>query len=138
MASAPLLDTNILIRHITNDHLTQTPLATAYLGRIERGEIEARITDTVVFETVFLLERFYRIPRPDIRDHLVYLLELPAIRYPGRRRVRETFDLYVSRPSLSFADCLHAVLVMRQGLGGIVSFDRGFDRVPGLTRLEPS
>ncbi len=92
----------------------------------------------VVFETVFVLERFYQMPRADIHDHLVPLLELPAIRYSGRRRVREFFDLYVNRPALSFADCLHAVLVMRQGLAGIVSFDRGFDRVPGLNRLEPT
>lgn len=138
MASAPLLDTNVLIRHVTRDNSTLSPLATAYFGRIERGEIEARITDTVVLETVYVLESVYKIPRPDIRDQLVYLLELPAIRYAGRRRVHEIFDLYVNRPSLSFADCLHAVLVMRQGLGGIVSFDRGFDRIPGLTRIEPS
>lgn len=137
MASVPLLDTNVIVRHITQDHETQSPLATAYLGRIGRGEIEARITDTVVFETVFLLERFYRIPRPDIRDQLVNLLELPSIRYAGRKRIREIFDLYVTRPALSFADCLHAVVVLRQGLSGIVSFDRGFDRVPGLVCIEP-
>jgi predicted nucleic acid-binding protein len=138
VARAPLLDTNVLIRHVTRDNLILSPLATAYFGRIERGEVEARITDTVVLETVYVLESVYKVPRPDIRDQLVYLLELPAIRYPGRKRVREIFDLYVNRPSLSFADCLHAVLVIRQGLGGIVSFDRGFDRVPGLTRFEPS
>ena len=138
MASAPLLDTNILIRHVTNDDPTLSPRATAYLKKIERGEIEARITDTVVFETVFVLQSFYRIPRPDIRDHLLPLLELPALRYVGKRRIREIFDLYVNRPSLSFADCLHAVLVMRQGFSGIVSFDRGLDRVPGLVRVEPA
>jgi predicted nucleic acid-binding protein len=108
------------------------------LKRLEAREIEARITDTVVFETVFVLQSFYRHTREDIRDELLPLIELPALRYPGKRRIREIFDLYVNRPSLSFADCLHAVLVMRQGLAGIVSFDRGFDRVPGLVRVEPA
>jgi predicted nucleic acid-binding protein len=138
MASVPLLDTNVLIRHIANDDVMLSPRATAYLKRIERGEIEARIADTVVFETVFTLQSFYRHSREDIRDELLPLLELPALRYPGKRRAREVFDLYVIRPSLSFADCLHAVLVMRQGLAGIVSFDRGLDRVPGLVRVEPA
>ena len=138
MAGAPLLDTNVLIRHFMTDSPTLSPLATAYLRRIERGEIEARITDTVVFETVYVLESVYRVPRPDIRDHLLSVLDLGAIRYSGRRRVHEIFDLYVNRPSLSFADCLHAVLVMRQEFSGIVSFDRGLDRVPGLVRVEPA
>ena len=138
MPSAPLLDTNVLIRHLTTDDPTHSPLATACLRRIERGEIEARITDTVVFETVFTLQSFYRFPRSVIRDLLVPILELPAIRYVGRRRVHEIFDLYVNQPLLSFADCLHAVLVMRQGISGIVSFDRGLDRVPGLVRVEPA
>jgi predicted nucleic acid-binding protein len=138
VAAPPLLDTNILVRHLTRDNPTLSPKATSYLGRIERGEIAASITDTVVFEAVFVLESVYKIPRTDIRDQVVPILEMQALRYPGKRRIREIFDLYVNRPALSFADCFHAVLVMRQGLAGIVSFDRGLDRVPGLVRVEPA
>ena len=53
------LDTNILLRHLLQDHPEQSPRATAYLARIEEGELRARIADAVIFETVFALQRHY-------------------------------------------------------------------------------
>ena len=47
------------------------------------------------------------------------------------------FDFWVSQPGLSFADCYHAVLVERLKLPAIISFGRGFDRLPTITRREP-
>lgn len=38
---------------------------------------------------------------------------------------------------VSFADAFHAVVVEQSKLDQIVSFDRGLDRVPGVTRIEP-
>jgi predicted nucleic acid-binding protein len=64
------------------------------------------------------------------------LLELPGIGLPGKRWLRTVFDLYVQL-NLSFGDAYHAVLMQRLGLTRIVSFDRGLDRVPGITRVEP-
>jgi len=38
---------------------------------------------------------------------------------------------------LDFDDCLSVEHVKRQGLAGIYSYDRDFDRIPGARRLEP-
>jgi predicted nucleic acid-binding protein len=46
-------------------------------------------------------------------------------------------DLYVNL-NLSFADAYYAVLMERLHLTEIVTFDKEFDRVPGITRVEPS
>ena len=132
----PFLDTNILLRHLTQDHPAHSRRATAYLARIERGELQVRTADTVIFETVFTLQRFYRQPREAIRDALLPLLELPGIVLPGKRRFRRVFDLYIER-NLSFADAYHAVLMEHLKLTEIATFDRGFDRAPGIRRIEP-
>jgi predicted nucleic acid-binding protein len=95
-----------------------------------------RITETVVFETVFTLQSFYRQPRTAIRDSLLPLINLEGIVLPGKRLVGRAFDLYVST-NLSFADAYHAAFAERLRSRQIVSFDRGFDRVPGLQRIEP-
>ena len=34
-------------------------------------------------------------------------------------------------------DALHAAVALTHGLGAICSYDRDFDRIPGITRLEP-
>ena len=130
------VDTNIFVRHLTGDDPDQSPRATAYLRRVEKGELRVYTNDTVVFETAFTLERHYKQPKDKIRDAFLPLLELPSIILPGKRSLRKVFDLYVSL-NLPFADAYHAVHMQRNKLTHIVSFDGHFDRVPGLQRLEP-
>jgi uncharacterized protein len=134
--SLPLVDTNVFLRHIVGDHPDQSPRATAFFERIERGEVRVRVADTVIFETVFTLQKFYRIARPDIRDALLALIDLPGVMLPGKQRLRRAFDYYVTY-NLAFADAYHAVLVESLKLPEVVSFDRGYDRIPGLRRVEP-
>ena len=137
MAAPPFLNTNILLRHLTQDEPTLSPRATALLERIEAHELTVRTTATVVFETVYTLQRFYRMPRPLIRELVWPILRLRSVRLRGKRRFRRTFDLYVSLPRLSFADCYHVAYMESQDLSELISFDQDFDRVPTITRREP-
>jgi predicted nucleic acid-binding protein len=132
----PFLDTNILLRHLTADHPDHSRRATTYLGRIEAGELQVRTSELVIFETVFTLQRFYGQPRAAIRDALLPLIELPGIILPGKRRFRKVFALYVD-VNLPFADAYHAVLMQSLKLDSIVTFDRDFDRVAAIQRIEP-
>ena len=113
------LDTHILLRHLLQDHPNQSPRSTKYLARIERGEIKVRITDTIIFEVVFTLQRQYKQPKAAIRDHLLPLIELPGVTLPGKDRFHKAFDLYVDM-NISFADAYHAVMMKQLGLEKIV------------------
>jgi predicted nucleic acid-binding protein len=137
MPDLPFLNTNIVLRHLTQDHRDLSPRATALMRRIARGELAVRTADTVIFETAYTLQRFYRIPREDIRGALMDLLALPGIRLANKRRYARVFDLYVSLRALSFADCFHVALMETTGLTELLSFDRDIDRVPTITRKEP-
>ncbi len=132
----PFLDTNVLLRHLLQDHADHSPRATAFLRRVEQGDLRVRTSDTVIFEAVFTLQRHYGVPRAAIRENLLLLLQLPGIVLPGKRRFDRAFDYYVDL-NLSFADGYHAALMNDLQLDEIVSFDRGLDRVPGIRRVEP-
>jgi predicted nucleic acid-binding protein len=136
VAALPFLDTNVLLRHLLQDDPAQSPRSTAFLAKIEGGDARVRIADTVVFETVFTLQRQYHVPKGEIREKVLALIELPGVLLPGKRRLREVFDLYVDL-NVSFIDAYHAVLMKGLGLDEIASFDRGIDRIPGLHRFEP-
>lgn len=131
------LDTNVLLRHILADHPEQSARATVLIEQIERGDRAVRIADTVVFEAVFTLERFYRVPRSTIRDALLPILELPGIVLAGKRRFRDVFALYLANAGLSFADCYHLILTRDHRLPVVLSFDQKMNRLPGVTRQEP-
>ena len=130
------LDTNILLRHLLADHPDHSPRATNLLRRVERGELRVRIADFVVLETVFTLERTYKRSKADIAAALAPLIVLPGILLAGKRNVQVAFDLY-ARLRLPFADAYYAALMQRRGIQEIISFDKDFDRIPGITRREP-
>jgi predicted nucleic acid-binding protein len=129
------LDTNILLRHLLQDDPLHSPKASAFLKRIEESSVKVRTADTVIFETVFTLQKVYRQPKAAIRDALLPLLALPGIVLPHKRQYRKVFSLYVEK-NLPFADAYHAVLMEQLHLTEIVTFDTDFDRIEGITRVK--
>ncbi len=132
----PFLDTNVPVRHFTQDNPAQSPRASAYLEQIEDGNIRVHVEPTVIFETVYLLEKQYKIPRTVVHDGVLALLDLPGIVMPGKKRIRDTFALYIER-NLPFADAYHIAVMHAEGLHEIITFDREFDRIAGIHRSEP-
>lgn len=136
MAALSFLNTNVVLRHLTQDSATLSPRATALIRRIEAGELVVRTTDTIVFEKVFTLQGFYGLPRHHIEAIFTPLLRLRSSRIAGKRRYQRTFELYVRFLALSFADCDHAAYMESQGLTDLISFNRDMDRVTTITRKE--
>ena len=137
--SPRFLDANIFLRHLLNDHPTQSPACLALFHAIERGQISAWTSDLVISEVVFVLasKRFHNIPRHEIRATLGPLIELPSIKLANKRAYRRVFDLFVAVPSLSYVDAHTAALIERRGETELYSYDVEFDRLPSITRLEP-
>jgi predicted nucleic acid-binding protein len=127
---------DVILRHLLGDHPDHSPKATAYLRRIERRELQARLPLIVVFETVYTLQSFYRVPKDQIRSLLLPLLRLPGIVLAGKQRFRNVFALYVER-NIPFPDAYIAVEMARRDETEIISFDEDFDKLPGITRTEP-
>jgi predicted nucleic acid-binding protein len=131
----PFLDTNILVNHLLQEQAEHGARATAILERIEAGELSVRTSDLVVFETVFTLQRAYRIPRERIAAGILSILQMKGVLLPSKSNYRRVFNLYVST-NIGFADCYHAMLMERLGINEVFSFDRDFDKLPGLSRRE--
>jgi predicted nucleic acid-binding protein len=46
-------------------------------------------------------------------------------------------DVLSNHPTIAPRDAIHAAVVLAHGLEGIISTDRGFDSIPGVTRFDP-
>lgn len=136
MPPLAFLDTNVILRHLLGDHKEHSARATAFIERVERGEVRAYTSDAVVSEVVFTLERTYDQPKRLIRKGLQEFLSLPGIVLPGKQRIQRVLDLYVNR-NLPYLDAHHVVLMEQLGLTEIISFDRHFGRILGIRRTEP-
>ena len=132
------LDSNIFIRHLTNDHPTHSPACFALIQAIEQGRIHAWTSDIVISEVVFVLSsrNLYNLGRETIRDLVLPLINLPGIKLPNKRMYRRVFDLYTSLP-IDYADAYNAALMEDRRQPELYSYDTDFDRIAGLRRLEP-
>lgn len=132
------LDTNVLLRYFTRDDEEKDRAALALLTRVEQGQERVETLPTVIFETVFTLQRFYQVPRPRIRALLLPIVRLRGLHLPGKTLLQDALDLYVAQPKLSFADAYHAVYLRKGKEAEIYSWDTDFDDLEGITRLEPT
>lgn len=136
VATEVLLDTNVLLRHLLQDHPEHSPASTALLERIESGVLAGWITPMAVAEMVWVLSgSTYGLTRHDIRDGLSALLEIPGLRVVDHRALLRALELYASL-NIAFNDAYHGAIAGATG-GVVYSFDRDFDRIPGVTRLTP-
>jgi len=125
-----LLDTNILVRHLTGDPPGQARKATTLLG----GQDELVLSDLVMAEIVYVLESFYERPRDEMADAARALLALPSVASDHELLMR-AIELY-ERERLDFADAYVCATAEITGIGVVASFDRRIDKVASVRRLE--
>lgn len=95
---------------------------------------ERLVADAEVLQEI--LHRYHAINRPEaIQPAFDALLGVVDEVYPiDEQDVRLAKDILLGYRTLSSRDALHVAVMRRYGVGTIISFDRGFDAVPGLVR----
>lgn len=132
------LDTNVVLRHITQDNPQQAQQARALLRQVEAGTLTITTCEGVIVEIVQVLSSrtLYNLPRAEIRTHLGTILTLRGLKLPHKRAYLRALDLYATHPFLDFVDALNVAHMERAKIRTIWSFDRDFDRINAVTRRE--
>jgi predicted nucleic acid-binding protein len=126
-----LLDTNVIIRHLTGDPPAMARKATRLLASAR----ELILADLVVAECVYVLESFYELPRSRVAELLRSALSMPTIAADSDLLLR-ALELYeIER--LDFAEAYLVATGELNGIGEIASFDKALDRVSSVQRLAP-
>jgi predicted nucleic acid-binding protein len=131
------LDTNILLRYLTRDDEEKAEVALALLLRVERGEERVVTSPLVIFETVFTLEKSYRVARALIRERLEAIIGMRGLQLTNKQLYYQAFDLYVAK-NISFADAFNAAFLKARELTEIYSWDADFDKIEGVSRIDPA
>ncbi len=129
------VDANVLLRFVLRDHLDHSPRAAALLERVEAGEERVYLPDVVVSDTVWTLVSFYGWPRERTRDFLTALLQQPGVHMRQKGQVMRALSLFAEL-NVDYSDALIAS-ELADGEMAIYSFDRDFDRLPDVERIEP-
>jgi predicted nucleic-acid-binding protein len=127
-----LIDTNVLVRHLTGDPPEMAARATAYLG----SPRELLLTDLVAAETVYVLESFYQAPRGQVAEAVRSLIAFDSIVCVDPALLLRAIEVYET-DRIDFAEAYLVACAEGTGVGKVVSFDRSIDRINTIERIEP-
>ena len=128
-----LVDSNVPMYLIGGEH----PHKVDARRLLERAIAERRrlVTDAEVLQEV--LHRYVAINRRDaIQPCFEVLLEIVDEVLPVDLDIVESArDVVIGHPELTARDAVHLAVMREHGIERILSFDRHFDGLPGVTRM---
>lgn len=126
------VDTNVLVRHLIGDPPKLAARATTYL----QGESDLLVADLIVAETIYVLESFYEVSRPEISEAMRALIVMESVRVVDAPLLIRAVEIY-EYDRLDFAEAYLIASAESTGVMQVASFDRSIDRVKTITRVEP-
>lgn len=125
------LDTNILVRYLTQDHPVQSAKATEILERRLTTKNLGFVSVVAIVETVWVLDRAYGLTAQEISTAVERLLQVEVLTIENEQEVF-TAMVALKQGRGSFADALIAELGTRAGCTRTLTFDQKARRLPGF------
>ncbi len=124
MSDRRLLDTNLIIRFLVQDHEKHATAAARLFDACDAGEVTLTILPEVLAECVFVLESFYKHPRGAIANVLGQLISSPGIEVADHPVHLDALNRY-ARSKAHYVDCIIAATAVSFDTA-VASFDSDF------------
>ncbi len=125
------LDTNILVRFLTQDDPIQSPKATEVIERQLTEENRGFISVVAMVETAWVLDRAYGLSSRDIAAAIERMLQADVLLVDHEQEIFAAM-IALKEGSGSFADALIAALGARAGCVHTLTFDQKALRLSGF------
>jgi len=125
------LDTNILVRYLTQDDPVQSAKATEILERRLTPKNPGFVSVVVMVETVWVLDRAYGLAAQKIAATVERLLQVEVLMIEDEQEVFTAMVAF-KQGRASFADALIAELGARAGCTRTLTFDQKAGRLPSF------
>ena len=130
MSERRLVDTNLIVRYLVQDHEKHARVAGKLFEACDRGEVVVVVLPAVVAECVFVLESFYAHPRADIAAALGRLIASPGVEVGDTAVSLDALERY-GRTKCHFVDCVIAATAAADNTP-VATFDQDFRKFPDV------
>lgn len=131
-----IIDANVILRYLTNDVPNQTRRAEELLKKVEMGSEDVFLPDIILADIIWILEGYYKQSRELIRDWITTILSLQGLEFSDTNVALNALDIYVDK-GIDWSDAFTASQMTDRGITEIYSFDKHFNRINGISRVEP-
>jgi predicted nucleic-acid-binding protein len=125
------LDTNILVRYLTQDDPIQSPKATEIFERRLTAENPGFLSVVAMVETVWVLDRAYGLAKQEVASAVERILQTEVVVVENEQEVF-TAMIALKEGSGSFSDFIIAALGAKAGCSCTLTFDRKALRMSGF------
>ena len=130
------LDTNIFLRYFEReDELIYKKVERLFL-EIVQGNIIGISNALVIAEVIWVLKKFYDWDKEEICNNIELILETPNIKFRERSIIIEAVNFYRDK-NINFIDAYNISYMQAYGIKEIYSFDKDFDKLEDIKRIEP-
>lgn len=131
-----IIDANIILRYLTNDVQDQAERAGELLAKVEAGSEEVLLPDIILADIIWVLEGYYKQSREQIREWITTILSMRGLRFSDKNVALDALDIYVDI-GIDWSDAFVTGQMINHGIMEIYSFDRHFDRIGAIKKIEP-
>ncbi|MFG6431362.1 PIN domain-containing protein [Roseateles sp. LYH14W] len=130
----PALDTNILVRYLVEDDLSQLAAARRLISRCVNEGLTLFVPVTVVLELEWVLRKSFGFGKEDVLLALSHLFSAAELTIESERALEVALQLFRQGPA-DFAECLHIALATQAGEQPLWTFDKSAAKVDGARLL---
>lgn len=132
------IDTNIFLRFLTKDDIRKSEACLKLFQEAEDGRRILCTTESILAEVVYVLQskKIFSYTKDVIAKNL-----LPIIRIKGLKIVHKNLIIsalhYYAKYNIDFEDAVLASYTLNSKNNELFSYDRDFNKIEGIKRLEP-
>lgn len=128
------LDTNVLVRFLVEDDADQLERARRFLQKAVDSGSSCYVSDVVMCEVVWVLERSYKLRKAQISQVLGNLLRARNLAFSSSDRLARALEAYKAGLG-DFADYLIREHARASGCEAVATFDSDLLKEPGFVEV---
>lgn len=118
-----VIDTNILVRYLTNDDPSKAKAVDSLLNKALKGELKILIPSIVIAELVWVLESFYEMRANEIAELMEAVVNTPGVEVTDKSIIIFALKLYRAK-NMDFIDAWIIEFAKNSDVNTIYTFDK--------------
>jgi predicted nucleic-acid-binding protein len=121
-------DTNMFIRFFTSHPEDQSEKANRFFIKVSLKEAQLFVCDIVISETVYVLEKVYKVNRNEIYEKIHSILNMENIIIENKSIIVNALNYYKDK-NINFNDAYLASHAIKNNINKVFTFDNDFKKI---------
>ncbi|GAB4220676.1 MAG TPA: PIN domain-containing protein [Spirochaetota bacterium] len=115
------IDTNAILRYLLKDNIEQFNKANVIFEKAREGDLYIVVLESVLVECIYVLMKFYKVPKNEIVSKLETLLNYKGVKNSDKTELLKALQIFKEK-NIAIVDCI-VYSKAKQSQSNIFTFD---------------